>query len=153
MPLASIRTRYTREPGDPAAPGGLARAALCRRTHCAGSSPGVRRRTYCRPPAGCAPSAGLAATTRSVASSEPSEIQTRSMPVWSRRISTISVKAAGVDSRVASARLSAEQRARLALAIAGDLRPRALERGELADHDSDEQQEQHRDPLAAAGRW
>ncbi len=52
------------------------------------------------------PSGSVSAATRSPASSAPSETRTRAIDVSSRRMPTITGRTAGVDSRVASARLT-----------------------------------------------
>ena len=63
-------------------------------------------------------------------------------PSSCRRMPTMTGRTAGVDSRVAQGAADLEERACLALARDRLLRPGALERGELADDDADEQQQE-----------
>ena len=59
--------------------------------------------------------------------------------------------ASRVDGRVASSRLTREQRARLALARLRDVGARPLERRQLPDDDADEQEQDEVEPLARVG--
>ena len=65
---------------------------------------------------------------------------------------TITGSTAGVDSRVASARLTWNSARASRSRATAMLRPRPLERGELADDDPDEEQQDEVQPLARVAR-
>ena len=90
----------------------------------------------------------MSAATRSRVSSCPSDTQARSRPDSSRRMSTIAARTAGVDSRDGERPADPEQRPRLALARDRVLGSSALQRGQLADDDPDEQQQEQVHELA-----
>ena len=111
------------------------------RIHCAGASPGIRRRTNIEPGAGRGASGEVSAAT--ARADRRRRLRSRRVPCLLRsagcRRSSGSTDM--VDSRVARARLMRKSDPSLPLAGAGQLGPRTLDRSQLADDDADEQQQ------------